>query len=190
MYCPNCAAPYSYGLRYCKQCGTNLADPPQPATEERSRVIGWRVGGRKAGDAAQTGPLEPPRKMTGAAWALAMATVAITLGGLGIVFTHAFDLMRWFPVPGEGRAGNPTPVAIVMLVFGSLTILGVTGMLMRLFTHLLAPRAHSSAPPARADHSMTAPPVQLPAPPSAIGSVTEHTTRNFEAAYRNSGEHQ
>src|SRR3954462_639812 len=24
MYCPNCAAAYSYGLRYCKQCGTNL----------------------------------------------------------------------------------------------------------------------------------------------------------------------
>jgi hypothetical protein len=34
---------------------------------------------------------------------------------------------------------------------------------------------------AHAGNAITsAPPVQLPAPPSAIGSVTEHTTRNFE----------
>ncbi|HKP11703.1 MAG TPA: zinc ribbon domain-containing protein [Blastocatellia bacterium] len=159
MYCPNCAAPHSHGLRYCKQCGTSLLDKPQ------------------------TSALAPPAtapKVTGAAWALAMATVAIVLGGLGIITSNAFDLMRTFP--GETRTGNPTPVAIVMLVFGSLTVFGVVFLLMRLFTHLMVTRQHGEASPAGASHTLTAapPPVQLPAPPSAIGSVTEHTTRNFE----------
>ena len=158
MYCHNCAAPYSHGLRYCKQCGTNLMDKPQTAT------------------------LAPPApKVTGAAWALALATVTIVLGGLGIITSNAFDLMRTFP-GGEVRTGNPTPVAIVMLVFGSLTIFGVVFMLMRLFTSLIATRHHhhTAATPANQPITAAPPPVQLPAPPSAIGSVTEHTTRNFE----------
>jgi hypothetical protein len=160
MYCPNCAAAYSYGLRYCKQCGTNLSENTQTATLAQAA---------------------PPPKVTGAAWALAMATVAIVLAGLGIVFSHAYDLMR-LTFPGETRIGDATPVAIVMLVFGSLTIFGVVAMLMRLFTHIIAPRHHQQAPPAQVGKSITsAPPhVRLPAPPSAVGSVTEHTTRNFE----------
>src|SRR5205085_7205102 len=107
-------------------------------------------------------------------------TVAITLGGLGIVFTHAFDLMR-ARFPGDVMTGNATPVAIVMLVFGSLTVFGVVAMLMRLFTHLIAPRQQEEAPPVQvARPFMSAPPVQLPAPSQGVGSVTEHTTRNFE----------
>src|SRR5438270_3564450 len=104
MYCPNCAATYSYGLRYCKQCGTNLGEGTQTAT---------------------LAPPAPAPKVTSAAWPLALATVAIVLGGLGIVFTNAFALMRSFPAPGEGRNGDATSVAIVMLIFGSLTIFGV-----------------------------------------------------------------
>ena len=156
MYCPNCAAPYSHGLRYCKQCGTNLLDKPEPLPA----------------------PPSPAPKVTGAAWALAMAMVSIVLGGLGIVCTNAFDLMR----ASDAHNGNPTPVAIVMLVFGSLTIFGVVLMLMRLFTHLIVTRPHHDAMATPASKNITAapPPVQLPAPPSAISSVTEHTTRNFE----------
>jgi len=158
MYCPNCAAPYSYGLRFCKQCGTNLSENTQTSTLA-----------------------PPPPRVTGAAWALALATILIVLGGLGIVFSNAYDLVR--PTfTNEMPHGNPTPVAIVMLVFGSLTIFGVVAMLMRLFTHLIAPRAAQAAPAAHAGKSFSSapPPVQLPAPPSAVGSVTEHTTRNFD----------
>ena len=159
MFCPNCAAPHHHGLRYCKQCGTSLLDNPQTAPPAPA----------------------PAPKSTSAVWALAMATVAIVLGGLGIVFTHAYDMMR-ARFPGDMTAGNPTPVAIVMLVFGSLTVFGVTFMLMRLFTHLLAGRHHADASTVGASKPLAVapPPVQLPAPPSAIGSVTEHTTRNFE----------
>jgi hypothetical protein len=161
MYCPNCAAPYSHGLRYCKQCGTNLLDKPEASSPAP--------------------PAPPAPKVTGAAWALALATIAIVLGGLGIVFSHAYDLVR--PTFGnEMPHGNPTPVAIVMLVFGSLTIFGVVFMLMRLFTHLVASRTHheTAATPASKSIAAAPPMVQLPAPPSAISSVTEHTTRNFE----------
>jgi hypothetical protein len=171
MYCPNCAAPYSYGLRYCKQCGTNLSE------------------------SAQTSTLAPPApKVTGAAWALALATIAIVLGGLGIVFSNAYDLVR--PTfSNEVPHGDPTPVAIVMIIFGSTTVFGVVALLMRLFTHLIAPRAHQAAHAAHAARDgkplAVAPPhVQLPAPPSAVSSVTEHTTRNFEAAYRDAAERQ
>ena len=156
MYCPNCAAEHAYGLRYCKQCGLNLMDGTQPATP----------------------PPPAAPKMGIAAWPLALATVAITLGGLGIVFTHAFDLMR-ARFPGDTVNSEATPVAIVMLVFGSLTIFGVVAMLMRLFGNLIVPRVHGHA--AKGDRVMSAAPlVQLPAPPSSVGSVTEHTTRNFE----------
>jgi hypothetical protein len=153
MYCPNCAAPYSHGLRFCKQCGTNLLDK------------------------SETLPAPAP-KVTGAAWALALAMITIVLGGLGIVCTSAFDLMR----ASDTHNGNPTPVAIVMLVFGSLTIFGVVFMLMRLFTHMIGTRSHhgTMATPASKNIAAAPPLVQLPAPPSAISSVTEHTTRNFE----------
>ena len=159
MYCPNCAAPYSHGLRYCKQCGTNLLDKPETS-------------------AALPAPAAP--KITGAVWALALATIAIVLGGLGIVFTNAFDLMRSFG--GETRIGNPTPVAIVMLVFGSLTVFGVVFMLLRLLSHLIATRSGRETLATPTSKSITAAPplVQLPAPPHGISSVTEHTTRNFE----------
>ena len=160
MYCPNCAAAYSYGLRYCKQCGTNLGENPQTST---------------------LAPPAPAPKVTGAAWALAMATALIVLIGLGIVFSNAYDLVR--PTfANETRVSGATPVAIVMLIFGSLTIFGVVAMLMRLFSHIIAPRHQQHAPPAPVGKSVSsAPPlVQLPAPPSAVGSVTEHTTRNFE----------
>jgi hypothetical protein len=160
MYCPNCAAAYSYGLRYCKQCGTNLGEGPQTSTLPQPA---------------------PAPKVTGAAWALAMATAVIVLAGLGIVFSHAYDLVR--PTFGnENPSNNGTPVAILMIIFGSLTIFGVVALLVRLFTHIIAPRHHQQAPSVQAGKSITsAPPlVQLPAPPSAVGSVTEHTTRNFE----------
>src|SRR5437763_13136455 len=130
MYCPNCAAAYSYGLRYCKQCGTNLGENTQTSTLPQAA---------------------PAPKVTGAAWALAMATVAIVLGGLGIVCTNAFDLMR--PWRGENPVGNATPVAIVMLVFGSLTIFGVVALLVRLFGHLIAPRPYQQATGAHAGNA-------------------------------------
>src|SRR2546423_15224549 len=47
MFCPNCAAEHVYGLRYCKQCGTNLLDAPTPqapALPAPPKVAGGALG--------------------------------------------------------------------------------------------------------------------------------------------------
>lgn len=131
-----------------------------------------------------TGPTVEPEittgKTTGAAWALSLASVAITLAGLGIVFSHALDLARpWGGAP-PSPVGDPTPIVMVMIIFGSATIFGVVAMLIRVITRLasLAPE------PARAA-KMEAPILNSPnvaqiPPPINIPSVTEHTTRTFD----------
>ena len=158
MYCPHCGAESTPGLRYCKRCGANFAAQPGETTPG---II---------------------RNINAAIWPIALATVAITLGGLGIVISSAYDLVR--PLfPGEvPRIGDPTPIAMTMIIFGALTILGVIALLFKLFTRMagVSQPTNQPAPPPKSIAS--APPsVQLPAPPSAMPSVTEHTTRNFES---------
>jgi hypothetical protein len=158
MNCPICGAESTYGLRYCKRCGGNLAAPGQP--------IEYAA---------------PPGRTTGAAWALAIATAVITLGGLGIVFGHALDMARPAPWGGQSAVGNPTAIVMAMIAFGSMTIFGVVAMLIRLFTRVLGSAQESSrsnqvSAQAFNPQSVT----QLPAPPAAVSSVTEHTTRTFD----------
>jgi hypothetical protein len=168
MYCPNCAAPYSHGLKFCKQCGTQLSDSTSLQQSEP--------------------PARAPRGM-GAAWALALATVAIVLGGLGIVCGTAYNMME--PIfPGQTRTNDPTAVAIILAIFGSIVIFSTVFMLIRLFSHLIVPRHDQihgqrherQTSPIKSGKAVTSGPlpVPLPAPPSAIPSVTEHTTRNFD----------
>jgi hypothetical protein len=164
MYCPICGAHSAQGLNYCKKCGYNLAAQPQDAASQ------------------------VPPKITGAVWPIALAAVAITLGGLAIVVSTAFDLMR--PLfPGEmPRVGDPSPVVVAMLVLGAGTIVAVVAMLIRLFMKLagMSQPEKSKAPPQNTITS--APPmVQLPAPQASMPSVTEHTTRNFDAVYKEPG---
>lgn len=156
MHCPACGAESTSGLRYCKRCGGNLFEPAPPAVLLAS---------------------PNSSRLTGAAWAIGLASAVITLGGLGIVFTHAFDLMRP-TLPSMVSPGNPMPIAIVMLVLGSTTVFGVVALLIRLFLRLLAPAAPTvSAQPVQ-------PLVSAPAYPhlgAPQASVTEHTTRTFRS---------
>lgn len=150
MHCPACGAEVTSGLRYCKRCGGNLFEPVQPTAQ----------------------PALPASRLNGAAWAIALASAVITLGGLGIVFTHASGLMRL----GVVSNGNPLPLAIVMMALGSTTVFGVVALLIRLFTRLLtAPAPEAAAPTIKSIASAPAYP-QLGATPA---SVTEHTTRTF-----------
>jgi hypothetical protein len=155
------------GLKYCKRCGENLShtfQPPQYREEPRgtSGTIGIAL----------------------AAWGLALSTVAITLGGFGIIFSYAFDLMR--PVPmGQSASGDAGLVAMIMLVLGSLVIFGIVAMLIRVFSKLMgvnSPRAEKrqAAQPVQRPMGSDYPPAQLSAPPPSMSSVTEHTTRNFD----------
>jgi hypothetical protein len=164
MYCPNCGADTTIGLKYCKRCGINLA-APQPVS----------------GSGISSGGMKRP---TGAAWAVALATVAVCLGGLGIVFTNASEIIHTYP--GQSIVGDPNKLATLMVVFGSATVFGVIFLMLRLFTRLmLGPQdVHRESLLKRAV-SRGEPAPLLQEPPAVVSSVTEHTTRNFEhPAYR------
>ena len=167
MHCPNCGTESTQGLNYCKRCGSNLAPPTYPIN--RSGETGPRIRGA-----------------AGAAWAMALATVAVTLGGLGIVFNLAFDLVR--PLyAGTTAVPGAALIAGLMVGFGSATVFGIVGLLVRLASRLLSlphqshDSFHFKKQPVMGEPKL----VPLPAPPSVIPSVTEGTTRNFDpAVYR------
>ncbi|HEV8483392.1 MAG TPA: hypothetical protein VGV87_07580 [Blastocatellia bacterium] len=163
MYCPVCGAESTQGLNYCKRCGSNLAPPTNPirSSENRPRV----------------------RAAAGTAWAMALATVAVTLGGLGIVFSNALYLVR--PInPGTTGVSGAATIAGLMVMFGSATVFGTVALLIRLFSKLLGlgQQSHDSPLVHKQQNTGEHKPVQLPAPPSVIPSVTEQTTRNFDPA--------
>lgn len=155
MYCPNCGAESTFGLNYCKHCGGSLSDTAQPTP--------------------------PPTRNVLAALILAVATVAIVLGGLGIVFSQTLGLIGP-QYPGVSPpVHDAVAVAGMMVIFGASTIALVTLMLIKLFSRLMGftPAGDKRPQPAKT----FVPPQrlsQIPAPPIPMQSVTEHTTRNFE----------
>ena len=157
MHCPNCGAEHTFGLKYCKRCGLSLGDPPPQSIQMSS----WGF--------------------TGAAWAIGLATVAICLGGLGIIVSHAWELLAPLS-PGQSRSADPTPIALAMIVCGSATVFGIAALLIRLFSRLLSAPNEVARPAQIIKPGIAEYPVaQMPGQP--MSSVTEHTTRNFERLY-------
>jgi hypothetical protein len=156
MYCPNCGAESTFGLNYCKHCGGNLSETTQSISPPA------------------------PRNVL-AAVVLAAATVAIVLGGLAIVFTHALSLIGPQPPGFTTPAHDAVVVAGMMVLFGSAAIVFSSLMLIKLFSRVMG---FGSVPDKPARTQRTFQPgqklSQIPAPPIAMQSVTEHTTRNFE----------
>lgn len=155
MYCPNCGAESTFGLNYCKHCGGNLSEMPQPGSAGSRNIL--------------------------AALILALATLGIVLGGLGIVFTNALALVASQP-PGFSQPGNgATRLGGVMIVFGCTGIVLVALMLIRLFSRMMGfgPEVGKQKKTAKAFARQQQVP-QMQAPPIVVSSVTEHTTRNFE----------
>jgi hypothetical protein len=137
-------------LKYCKRCGGNLTE----SAESRSPNI------------------------TASIWAVALASITITLGGLGIVISSAYELVR--PLyPGEVRTGDASMIAGLILLFGTLTVFGVAGLLVRFASRLLGGQP-SKEPSIFGKQIPSAPEAVQIAPPQAMGSVVEHTTRNFD----------
>ncbi|MFL6277388.1 MAG: hypothetical protein ACJ74G_19560 [Blastocatellia bacterium] len=72
-----------------------------------------------------------------------------------------------------------------VMILGPLVGLGIDVLLVWLLIRLVKiyyhPTSTSGAPASRTDAVKEFTPPQLSAPPASIGSVTEHTTRNFEA---------
>ncbi|HKP85273.1 MAG TPA: hypothetical protein VJZ26_04205 [Blastocatellia bacterium] len=125
-------------------------------------------------------PPAPSPRSTVSTLALAAAMVAITLGGLGIVFTTALSLIAPAPPGFSPPVQDASVVAGMMVAFGSATVAFIAFMLIKVFARIMG------LPPAPDSGARLKKPFgyhyrfgQLPSPPEGISSVTEHTTRNF-----------
>lgn len=123
-------------------------------------------------------PLQPrpPKKMPTGLIALFLLLVGfITVIGLTIPMAAAEDLIR---------SGFTPPGVTQIFLISALSVLAVDALLVWLLLHLLKIFHHADAPvrhieikqPVSRDYS----PARIAAPPESVGSVTEHTTRNFE----------
>src|SRR5689334_24282424 len=80
--------------------------------------------------------------------------------------------------------GTPPGNFLPVMILGPLIALGIDGLLIWLLLRLVKiyhqPGAMYQSPPAHQAMPRAFTPPQLSAPPANIGSVTEHTTRNFD----------
>jgi hypothetical protein len=116
-------------------------------------------------------PVVPP----GTAWAMGVTMLLLILFGLFAIFAAVDKLAERGVIP---------PVLVLMVIFGSLTVLGGATLLTFIWTRLLGPRrAASSAPPQlnRPTNTNELPPARVGSFTDAhVPSVTEHTTRTFD----------
>lgn len=154
MFCPDCGFESTQGTNYCKRCGASLSS-------------------------AATVQSSTPRdnKLINAIWAVAAAIMVVGAGGMGITFGIAGGLA------GSGIKPDDGPLAIVIsgstAILVALCLLG--WQLSRLIGAVIRDRrglaeAPRTGPLGEADRAAR----RISAPPIAVSSVTEHTTRNFE----------
>lgn len=159
MFCQFCGTEATHELNYCKRCGGNLNPPTSlPVQDTRPPVSPWVAG------------------------AIGLTTFATAIGGLLIIFIAMAELKG---------AGLPPGLLGWLAMFGAATIFGTITLFIWLWARVLgvggvrAPRAPKD-PPRLKKASFTgelsnAHLRSLPDPVPA--SVTEHTTRTFDAVY-------
>ncbi|MGH9962921.1 MAG: hypothetical protein ACREBC_38360, partial [Pyrinomonadaceae bacterium] len=115
----------------------------------------------------------PPAKLVGAAWAISVAVALVTLGGFAMVF----GIVLAFVARGLSLSGGGT----VLTVLSSLIILAIDWLLLRQLSRVLDMNRLSNDAQRRTPKlgEMALPQIGEPREPAS--SVTEHTTRNFEA---------
>src|SRR5262245_55443682 len=115
MYCAQCGAEAVEGYRFCKRCGGNLGTTELGASQQVTYIV----------------------KSNGPAWALALAATAISLIGLAILIPGTFSFV--YPNPGSPQPSDGLiGMAIVALIFGSLSIFGIVAMLIRVLSRFIA----------------------------------------------------
>ncbi|HKP11704.1 MAG TPA: hypothetical protein VJZ91_06320, partial [Blastocatellia bacterium] len=166
MQCPLCGAANTTGLRYCTRCGGNLIQAAPVADIERVRQTehGWDIEKIEA-------PGISVKKLSNLFWAVAVFAMVslIVLFGLSIPLTvlHA-----------------PESLFISLYVWGSITIMVVAGLLIKQVSRLISLMENEDRAPGQAPRVK---PTARPRFPGPFRSVTEHTTRNFEAPHRDAG---
>ena len=140
-----------------------------------------RCGG-SLGATAQAGAAEGrPGPAVGTSWAVAVTMLLLVVMGLGILLGMIRDLVH---------TGLPVEAVVLIMICGSLTLLGSVFMLTRFWSRLLGVGAPPAAAPAalagRTSHTNElAPPTHAGALPDAPAhSVTEQTTRTLEHAHK------
>ncbi|MGA9994619.1 MAG: hypothetical protein WBP93_04345 [Pyrinomonadaceae bacterium] len=149
---------------YCSSCGMEVAQELNYCN---------RCGANLNSPGNLPVQINQPIKMTMPSIALAV----IVLGGLGIIFDSVRELVR--------SGLDPAAVAFITIT-AILMVFGVSALFIYLWMRLagvqrqIKPGAQTKTP----TMSERRTPQQISAPPLPVGSVTEHTTRTFEPAYR------
>lgn len=152
MYCPSCGSEMTSELSYCNRCGANL------------KPLANQSGG-------------PPAKLVGAAWAISMAIVLVTLGGFGMMFGLVMALIS----SGVNLSGG----GMVLIGFSLLIILAIASLLVRQLSRVLDVSQLSGGATQSKQPKLSEEPVpQIGAPREPVSSVTEHTTRMFEPVHK------
>jgi hypothetical protein len=119
----------------------------------------------------------PPAKLVGATWAISMAVVLVTLGGLGMMFGLVMALITH----GVNLSGG----GMILIVFSLLIILVIASLLVRQLSRVLSV-SDLLLGAARSNQSTLSqkPLQQIGAIREPLSSVTEHTTHVLEPVER------
>jgi hypothetical protein len=120
-----------------------------------------------------------------------VATVPVSLTGPTIVIglTITAGLAIILSTIARLAEMHVHPAALTwMVLFSMLTLFGCSAMLIRFWTKMVGVQRQPQAPPQNMSAFERATPQQLPPRFDPVPSVTEHTTRTFSSAYRDSSE--
>ena len=149
---------------YCSSCGAEI-------------MPGLRYCNRCGVNLSSTTDAQAPKKFP-----LLMVIAFLALKG----FVLSVGLVAPFAVVSEttGRGVNIDSLMPILILIPCVAF-GVIGMLVWLLLRLIKIYQQSGGPPqtneVRQPSMRDYTPARLPAPPETLGSVTEHTTRNFDS---------
>lgn len=127
--------------------------------------------------ASYPAPMATPIKLTAPTVVLGLTIT----GGLGIIFGGASELAQL----------HVHPAAITwMVIFSMATLFGCTALLLRFWSKMFSFNREAYQQPHNVRPALQTPVLQQPLPPhfGPVPSVTEHTTRTFSRAYRESSD--
>lgn len=176
-YCPSCGSENSYGLRYCKRCGEGLGQSTNDLEQQKAEMHGATIKRVKQGQYGwDIEEIEPPgisiKKLASLFWAVGVFSFI----SFGIVFGCAIPMLIF---------GADKRILIPMFMFGPAAIVLIAWMLIQQLSRLIGLVEKENKAPRAIRPEPERP--QIVAPPRAVGSVTEHTTRNFDAVYKDPG---
>ena len=119
----------------------------------------------------------PSTRMVGAAWAISSAVAMITLGGFGLIFGLVMALIT--------RGVNLSEGGLALIFCALVAIVTIDWLLIRQLTRLInMSQVPGDTGKVEQRKLSEKPALLLDTPRAPASSVTDHTTRTFEPAYR------